>query len=205
MTHSLSKNKDLKVAVLKYKCLPEAITDEHGYELLPVQPADIESIRRWRNAQMSVLRQHQEILPDEQVEYFTRTIWPLMDNDSPDTILLSLLSKGTMIGYGGLVHIAWGDRRAEISFLVDPARACHQDTYHRDFTAYLSLIQRIAFSHLALNRLFTETYAFRSEHIKTLESCGLQLEGRLREHVLIKNRPTDSLIHGILRQDYETR
>jgi RimJ/RimL family protein N-acetyltransferase len=50
----------------------------------------------------------------------------------------------------------------------------------------------------ALQRLCTETYAFRDSTIQVLEQCGFRQEGRLREHVRIGERWVDALVHGCL-------
>ena len=104
-----------------------------------------------------------------------------------------------MIGYGGLVHIAWEHRRAEISFLLDPARVAAPGSYAVDYANFLSLIKEIAFECLGLHRLFTETYATRTHHISVLEDSEFRHEGVLRDHVIIEGRPVDSLLHGCLK------
>ena len=68
-------------------------------------------------------------------------------------------------------------------------------------SAFLSLIVLVAEAELQLHRLFTETYAFREEHMAILESNGFTKEGTMREHVVIDGLLTDSVIHGIILQD----
>lgn len=38
----------------------------------------------------------------------------------PSQVLVALERAGVLIGYGGLVHISWANRRAEVSFLLTP-------------------------------------------------------------------------------------
>lgn len=128
-----------------------------------------------------------------------------MKIERPDTILFGLEKADMLVGYGGFVHVSWADKRAELSFLVDPDRACCLTVYEQDFRGFLGLIQQIGFGELQLNRLFTETYAFRHQHIALLEANGLRQEGRLREHVVLQGKATDSLVHGILKIEYEAR
>jgi hypothetical protein len=152
----------------------------------------------WRNSQLKVLRQSHPITPDQQACYFQKTILPSYSEVRPKQILFSYLENQKLVGYGGLVHIAWEDRRAEVSFLVDPVRASDIQIYELDFSNYLHMIQEIAFEHLGFNRIFTETYDIRPQHIRILEMCGFELEGRLRAHVWIDGNPVDSLLHGCL-------
>jgi RimJ/RimL family protein N-acetyltransferase len=181
-----------------YACLPQAVFRHGLYEALTVQPEHVEPIRCWRNAQMAVLRQAEPIIPAQQQRYFADRIWPTLAQPQPPQILLGLRHRGELIGYGGLVHIAWHHRRAEISFLLDPRRTADEAAYAGDFSAFLALARQVAFQALGLRRLFTETYAFRRHHISVLEANGFQLEGVLRGHVLIDSQSVDSQFHGCL-------
>jgi RimJ/RimL family protein N-acetyltransferase len=181
-----------------HACLPRAIFGHLDYEVLTVQPEHVEPIRCWRNAQMAVLRQAEPIAQAQQQRYFAEHIWPTLAQPQPPQILLALRHRGELIGYGGLVHIAWHHRRAEISFLLDPRRTADEAAYANDFSAFLALVRQVGFEALGLRRLFTETYAFRRHHIGVLEANGFQLEGVLRGHVLMDRQPVDSQIHGCL-------
>jgi RimJ/RimL family protein N-acetyltransferase len=56
---------------------------------------------------------------------------------------------------------------------------------------------------LDLNRLFLETYDVRKKHIQIIEDSGFVLEGRLKQHVIINGAFIDSLIHGMVKSDYD--
>ena len=43
----------------------------------------------------------------------------LFETDQPYQILFSFLKNNEFIGYGGLVHINWEEKKAEISFLLN--------------------------------------------------------------------------------------
>lgn len=185
----------------RYQCLPKPVIREGRYALTTVQDEHIQSIRRWRNAQIDVLRQRAPISPDDQHRYFENYIWPTLNQIEPKNILLSFLEDEKLIGYGGLVHIAWGDRRAEVSFLLPPQISENLAEHQRYFSYYLILIKRLAFDHLGLRRLTMETFAFRTNHIKLIEANGFQFEGCLRQHVCLKGAYCDSMIHGLLIDD----
>jgi len=166
---------------------------------MTVQDEHIEAIRRWRNEQIDVLRQSHPISPEEQVAYYAARIWPLLESPEPSDVLVAFLESDRLVGYGGLVHISWPNRRAEVSFLMDPDVVTDRDeAYPRYFAAYLGLIEELAFRDLGLHRLYAETWDVRPLHIATLESCRFVLEGRLIDHVFINGRPTDAVIHGLI-------
>lgn len=186
-----------------YKCLPRQSYTSGAYSISPVQDEDIELIRQWRNAQMDVLRQQEAISPLAQVVYYERHIWPGMAEAQPETILFSYFHGQQLIGYGGLVHIAWVHRRAELSFLLEPQRAADRECYREDFSVFIGLMKELAFDGLQLNRLWTETYDLRPLHLAVLEANGMQPEGIMRQHIWVNGRAVNALIHGCLRDEHE--
>lgn len=197
----MHENQDLGVALAEggpYVCLRRPFFSVDGYTLRAVLPEHIERLRLWRNAQMDILRQSHLITPTQQVAYYRDHVWPAKHMKKPPHILLAFFQDDQLIGYGGLVHIAWEHRRAEVSFLLNPEY--EQDLKERSalLSVYLHLLKELAFDDLQLDRLFTETYAMRSYHIQTLEAEGFQYEGCLRAHVWMQGRPVDSVFHGCL-------
>ena len=168
------------------------------YALVPLRGQDIFDIKRWRNAQMDILRQNTPLTDEMQKQYFESVIIPSFAEQTPSQILFSFLCDGLCIGYGGLVHISWTSKRAEVSFLVDPQRMEKADLYERDFSAFLQLIKQAAFTELHLHRLFTETFAIRPKHIEVLEKQNFIYEGRMKEHVVINGLFIDSIMHGCI-------
>lgn len=165
---------------------------------------DIERIRQWRNAQMNVLRQSSPITPEEQERYFNEHVWPEMKAERPKQILLAIENNCELVGYGGIVHIDWKTLRGEISFLLEPELENSPIDLHEIFSCYLKIVYEIAFVDLGLNKLISETYAFRKTHIGIMESSGLRVEGYLRHHVLIDGHLTDCYVHGILSSEWSS-
>ncbi len=182
----------------RYACLDPAVVRRGERSLRALSREDMIPIMHWRNAQLEVLRQPEPLTLEQQERYFGHVVLPSFAEAQPRQILLAYLLGEALIGYGGLVHIAWPDRRAEVSFLVDPARAAVPEIYAEDFACYLDLIREVAFRHLGFTRLFTETFDIRPLHVSLLERHGFEFEGRMRAHVWINGQPVDSLIHGCL-------
>jgi RimJ/RimL family protein N-acetyltransferase len=186
-----------------YQCLDSHVfIDSLGYELVSIREKDIENIRLWRNAQLEFLRQNLPLSIEEQQRYFQVNIWPLFCEKHPNQILCSFLLHGECIGYGGLTHIDWEAKRSEISFLLNPMRIQEWTTYQKEFAHFLHLACQIAFRCIGLRRLFTETFAFRMEHIQLLEAFGFQKEGILREHVYKNNKWWNAILHGLLSWEW---
>lgn len=184
---------------MEYKCLNNKYFQFNEFSLKSIRVEDIESIRKWRNAQLDVLRQDKIITYEEQIKYFNDHILPEKIKNEPRNILFSFFRNDVLIGYGGLVHISWKDLRAEISFLLNPNYLSEVD-YPLFFSSYLTLIKSIAFDDLKFNRLFTETFNIRQFHISILESNGFIKEGILKDHVIINGKHVDSIFHGCLNK-----
>jgi RimJ/RimL family protein N-acetyltransferase len=184
-----------------YNCMPRHYLSQEDLSVIPVQPCHIEKIRQWRNDQMDVLRQSKYITEDQQIHYFNKHIWPDMKSDHPKNILLACYNKQKFFGYGGLVHISWENRRAEISFLLETKITMQPDKYAHYFFAFLIIVKRLAFSDLCFERLHTETYSSRDAVISILENSGFIREGELRSHVIINGKHHNSILHGRLASD----
>lgn len=184
-----------------YRVMPCSEIAAEGILARAVEPADIEAIRCWRNAQIDVLRQSHPISHKEQVTYYEDTIWPDKSSTDPTNILLVLFKDNVTIGCGGLVHITWHYGRAEVSFLLDPV-VPRTDVEKADlFSKWLEMMKRLAFRDHGLTRLATETFAMRKAYFGVLERSGFQREGQLRHHVRVGTQPMDGIIHGYLTSD----
>ena len=90
--------------------------------------------------------------------------------------------------------------KAEVSFLLCTYRVNDNELYRKEFSTFLNLIKQVAFKELQFRRLYSETFDIRPFHIKILEENGFKEEGRLKEHVLIRGKYYDSLLHGIIHK-----
>lgn len=181
-----------------YACMPRSELRRGALSIRAVQPDHIENIRQWRNQQMAVLRQSAPISMEQQKAYYASNIWPDTASPQPGNILLIYEENNIPIGYGGLVHIAWRHRRAELSFLLDTEKTNNNLLYKEYFFNFIKLVLTMSFEDLGMHRVFTETYANREDHISVLEEAGFHREGILQDHVLIDDRFVDSIIHGYI-------
>lgn len=190
---------------MSYIQLKKSIYSSGNYSVVPFREVDLMKVKQWRNEQIEVLRQPRLLTDDDQIFYYENHIKPSFTDLKTKIILFSFLLEGKCIGYGGLTNINWEDKRVELSFLLNPERVKDKIIYTSDFTHFIELMKAIVFVDLEFNRIFTETYDIRELHVSILEKCGFKLEGRMREHVRINEKFFDSLIHGIIKGDYEIK
>lgn len=187
---------------MEYKVLNKSIFTLEGYSLVPLREEDLLLVMEWRNDQIDVLRQSKLLSKEDQRRYYQNYISPSYSQQKPNIILFSFLFDNECIGYGGLTNVSWSSKRAEVSFLLNTSHVDDVKKYTRDFSVFLQLLKEVTFQTLDFNRLFTETFDIRPDHIAVLEKNGFVMEGRMKEHAYINGKYVDSLIHGFLKKYY---
>lgn len=177
-----------------YKCFNKNEFQDGNYKLVPLRDEDKYLIMQWRNEQIDILRQKQPLTKEQQEQYFATVVADLFKQDKPQQILFSFLENNQLIGYGGLVHIDWEAKHGEISFLLSSRHNYDIEQFKKDWSSFLILITEIAFNELKLNKVHTYAYNIRDYYFDVMYEKGFKLEGRLEDHILIKNKLTDILI-----------
>lgn len=178
-----------------YKVLKKQHFSINNYQIIPIRDMDKYDIMRWRNEQIYHLRQQLPLTRKMQDEYFSKVIAQLFNAPLPEQILFSYLdAHGVCIGYGGLVHINWNDKVAEISFIMDTCLELKNFEDH--WTVFLQLIQIVAFQELALHKIFVYAYDLRPRLYDVLEKNDFFLDARLKKHVCFNNKFVDVVIYS---------
>ena len=177
----------------RYHCLKNQEYTIQDFSLVPIRWEDRCKIMQWRNEQMFHLRQDKELTLDDQNAYFENIISTLFDQKQPEQILFSFLKNKKCIGYGGLVHIDWKLKTAEISLLIDTELEKKQ--FNKLWLLYLSLIEKIAFHQINLNEIYTFSYEVRPKLYPVLDQAGFIEKERISNATQIQNNLVDALIH----------
>ena len=176
--------------------------DFRGYQLSSVRMEDAGPIMKWRNEQISALRQSTLLTESEQNSYFQNTVKPSFSQKQPNIILLRFTYENNLIGYGGLVHINWTSMKAEVSFLLETERGKDTFQYGRDCSIFLNLLMRCAFDNVGLNKIYTHSYSHRAFHVNAIEASGFRREGVLREDEKVDGQWVDAVIASCLKSEY---
>lgn len=179
---------------MEYKILKNQIFTINEYKIVPIRFKDRMAIMKWRNEQIFHLRQAQILTEEAQDNYFKNVVQKLFNNEQPNQILFSFLKNDECVGYGGLVHINWIDKNAEISFLINTS--LENDYFGEFWKMYLSLIEKVAFDELNLFKIYTYAFDVRQHLYPAIESAGFKLDAVLTEHCFIDGRFHDVKIHS---------
>ena len=183
-----------------FSCLKRQVFSLGDYCLVPLRYEDRFLIMKWRNEQIYHLRQSHPLTEEDQQRYFDNVVVKLYDNPKPDQILFSYMENGVCIGYGGLVHINWIDRNAEISFIMDTRLEKEHFTDH--WSNYLTMLKKVAFDDLGLHKIYTYAFDIRPHLYPMLEANGFTREATLKEHCLFNGEYKDVVLHSIWNDRY---
>lgn len=184
-----------------YKVLTQNSFSKDEYSIVPIRYQDRYKIMEWRNEQIYHLRQPDPLTKENQDNYFENVVSELFNMDKPNQILFSYLENGDCIGYGGLVHINWIDKNAEISFIMNTA--LEEKEFEKHWGIYLDLIEEVAFKELKLHKLFTYAFDLRPHLYDILLNAGFKEEAVLKQHVFFNDSYIDVIIHSKFINDYE--
>lgn len=169
--------------------------------LKPLEKMQMKKLKEWRNAQMNILRQYTPL-----TDFHQENWWKHLKDDKNQTLFAlwkEEKEESIFIGYCGIVNIDWKNRRGEVSFLLDPVRMASKAKYKTDFIAVLYMLSQYGFGELQLHKFFVDTYDFRKDHIKIIESFGFKKEGELREHYFGEGEYFNSFIHSLLFSEWK--
>lgn len=177
-----------------YKSLNKQSFEQGDYKIVPIRYEDRFDILKWRNEQIFHLRQSKPLTKEDQEAYFSTVVSKLFEQDLPGQILFSYLKDDVCIGYGGLVHINWIDKNAEISFIINTA--FEKESFELHWSKYLGLIEELAFEELKLHKIFTYAFDLRPRLYDALESSGFNREATLKDHCFFNGEFKDVVFHS---------
>lgn len=177
-----------------YKALNKQIYTQGEYKIVPIRFEDRWDIMKWRNEQIYHLRQSRPLTAEDQDRYFNDKVGKLYDQEQPSQILFSFIKDDVCVGYGGLVHINWIDKNAEISFLINTE--FEKDYFDKYWSEYLRLIEQVAFESLHLHKIFVYAFDLRPHLYEMLESNHYFMDARLNEHCRFQEKFIDVVIYA---------
>lgn len=168
--------------------------------------------REWRNKKAVYDNCRQVGLIDE--THHQKWLQSVADSDKCHMFSVTVFDKydgagwaEACIGVAGLTGISRDHGTAEISLYIDTdaitALAIRKDG--RIAPRIIKTLACYAFLDLRLNRIFGDTFAHNLVELANLDECGFVREGVLRQSYWKGGRFIDSVIHSLLRSEFEDR
>lgn len=189
-----------------YNCLSNQVFKSEVFAIEPIRDEDKYEILKIRNEQIYHLRQAKPLTVEAQENYFATVVAGLFEQEFPNQLLFSFFENGEFIGYGGLVHINWIDKNAEISFVMKTE--LEQEHFIKYWSNYLKLIEEVAFQELHFHKIYTYAFDLRPHLYEAMEGSGYYEEARLKEHCYFNSKFIDVVIHSkinIPKQLYQNK
>lgn len=188
----------------KYLCLSKKVFEKGDYKIVPLRDEDKYLILQWRNEQIFHLRQKEPLTKEKQELYFENVVAKLFETQQPNQILFSYLKNDICIGYGGLVHIDWEGKNAEISFITETNRNDNGKIFDKDFRTYISLVKEVSHKYLDFHKVHSMFYDIpeRQEYWRIIKELNFIQEAKLSEHILIRGELKDTYIYSHFKKEY---
>jgi RimJ/RimL family protein N-acetyltransferase len=184
----------------KYKFFNFKKIKIEDYQIKHISFNDIETIRLWRNQSIKYLRQNKKISKNNQIKYFKNYVKKQTNLKKPKDIIFLFKKNSLLVGYGGLVHISWENKNAELSFLLNP-KITNKKIYKIYFTKYINLVLNLSFKICKLKKIYTYTFGYRKINTNLLKENGFGYEGLLKKHVFKNKKFNDIIIQSIINKN----
>jgi RimJ/RimL family protein N-acetyltransferase len=166
--------------------------------LRPLEKEDAPLLASWLNdpeiTPLLLLDRPVSVLAEEvKIEEFAR---------SRDDIVLGIAVRDTdrLIGGTGFHQMSLRNRSVRFGIFIGP-----KEEWGKGYgTEATRLMVGYAFEMLNLNRVWLDVYEYNTRGIHVYESIGFRKEGVLRQDTFRKGRYWDTIVMGILRQEWRT-
>jgi RimJ/RimL family protein N-acetyltransferase len=165
--------------------------------LRPLELADAQTIVPWFNdseVTRYLLLCRPMSLADEQ-EFLRR----LSERPTDLAVGIAVREGDRLIGTAGLHQMDVRNRHAALGISIGDREAWGKG-YGTEAT---QLLVRHAFFTLNLNRVWLHVYEYNDRALRVYEKIGFQVEGRLRQDTFRDGRYWDTIVMGVLREDWE--
>lgn len=177
-----------------------AFLSDGTVDLRPVERGDLVQLASWRNDPELRLRTR-EFRPLNMANQ-ERWLDHISGPDSTDFMFVVVSDSTltpTMLGVVGLCRWDARNRHAETSF-YNGSNDMRGKGYMR---RALTLLHAWGFQELSLERISAECFEFNEPSIALLKKLGFQEESRLRKHVYRMGKRWDSVMLGLLREEWQ--
>lgn len=166
---------------------------------------DLKLIHNWQNDE-EVMRLSRS-QPDHSVsmEALAAEFEKNLKGEDSDTRRFGIVEKssGKLIGWCSISLNRWARRftTADVGLCIG-----EKDRWLKGYgTDVVGLLLKEAFEQLDLHRLVWWTHSDNKGSIALARKMGFSEEGRLRENVFFDNKFHDSLVFGLLKEDYRAK
>jgi RimJ/RimL family protein N-acetyltransferase len=165
--------------------------------LRPLEKEDARTIVPWFNdAEVTrFTRRYRPLTLAEEEEYLRR----LPDSATDVGLGIALRGDDRLVGLTALHDVDPRNRHAQLGLLIGD-----KDSWGKGYgTEATRLLVQYAFETLNLNRVWLHVYEHNARGLRVYEKVGFRVEGRLRQEAFRDGRYWDTVVMGLLREEWE--
>lgn len=160
---------------------------------------DISPMRRWITDPDTTRYLSDAFTVPDTYDQTARYLDGLLSGSTPGVhLVIADLMSGDYIGQCDLTKVAAYSRKATLSIVIGPE---YQGMGYG--AEAVRLLLELAFFHMNLNRVQLRVHSDNARALRCYEKCGFVREGVLRQDMFTDGKYSDSIIMGILREDWE--
>lgn len=178
----------------KYRCLNSVEYNFKNYKIISIKFEHRYRIMKWRNDQIYHLRQNNRLNKKHQDIYFKDVVSKQLNEKTPEQILFSFYDHNNFVAYGGLVHVNWPDKNAEISFVINTKLEANK--FKEYWNNFLKIIEIVAFKELGFKKLFIYSYNLRPILYEVTFENNYKQEAHLIQHKFFDGKYIDIYVHS---------
>ncbi len=163
-----------------------------------LKKTDIDEIMKWINdpeVKQNLLMRYPISRNQEE-----KWIENAMDETDPRNKAFAIETKdGVYLGGIGLHRIDWEDRNAEVGIVIGK-----KEYWNKGYgTDAMVAILNFAFNQMNLHRVYLRVFEFNRRAIRSYQRCGFKKEGVLRDDRFSNGKYHDTIIMGILKEEFD--
>jgi len=111
------------------------------------------------------------------------------------------IAEGLYIGDCGINSVDWKNSVASAVIFIG-SKAYRGRGYG---TEAMQILMAFAFNQMNINKLRLNVYSFNEQALRSYEKCGFKREGLLRQEIFRDGRYYDTIVMGILREEFKNK
>jgi RimJ/RimL family protein N-acetyltransferase len=165
-----------------------------------IEKTDIDEIMGWVNDPQV----KENLLMRYPVSRYQEEKWieNALDDDGQKNKVFALETKeGVYLGGIGLHRIDWENRNAEAGIVIGK-----KEHWNKGYgTDAMMAILDFAFNQMNLHRVYLRVFEYNQRGVRSYQKCGFKKEGALREDRYIRGEYRDTILMGILRDEFNKK
>jgi len=165
-----------------------------------IEKTDIDEIMKWVNDREVM----DNLIMRYPVSRYQEEKWieKALDDPNPRNKVFAIETKdGVYLGGIGLHRIDWENSNTEVGIVIG-----NKEYWNKGYgTDAMFTILDFAFNQMNLHRVYLRVFEYNQRGVRSYQKCGFKKQGVLREDRYIRGEYRDTVMMGILRDEFNKK